>query len=314
MCWHDALPPALFVTLQRDAAKLIEHGSRTYWLDADCSPAPQCALEQFALSVLFSHRQRCGAEDVQFCGVEWWVQQRHLDGSADATIALHWDTDEELKSASGEHVPPWLATVTYLEDHGAPTLVVPLAANRHGRSVPLVADAATRCGGAFLSYPRCGKHMAFDGRLLHGAPHALAAPLPAATAQARTTLLVNLWLAHRPTGLRRLPAELAAELTPAAGVAGAGARDAADATAVLTLADGGAVATVEPADVDASGDERVSLEAARVGYPFYHPPVWLHGLPSPHSAAARDCSLAYVPPERLDMHVGAAPAACASAV
>ena len=48
-------------------------------------------------------------------GVEWWVQYRLLSGGEGASnIGLHWDTDEQLKAATGEHLPPWVATVTYL--------------------------------------------------------------------------------------------------------------------------------------------------------------------------------------------------------
>ena len=75
-----------------------------------------------------------------------------------------------------------------------------------------------------LSYStsRPGKHLAFDGRLLHGAPHTLTpATTPAVSVDephVRATFMVNIWMGHRPRGLERLPAALAAQLQSAAAV------------------------------------------------------------------------------------------------
>ena len=59
--------------------------------------------------------------------------------------------------------------------------------------------------GAAVSYPVVGKHIAFNGRLLHGCPNC-AAPPPAAGQPAgpRISLLVNVWLNHVPVGLAEL--------------------------------------------------------------------------------------------------------------
>ena len=96
------------------------------------------------------------------CGAEWWVQVRRVgtateaaghearpgarrrlgsDGAAVASaasatsIAFHWDSDE-ARMRGGVHVPPLLATVTYLGGAGAPTLVLPLAADAKGIAQP----------------------------------------------------------------------------------------------------------------------------------------------------------------------------------
>ena len=53
-------------------------------------------------------------------------EERDADKMDDASsIAFHFDCDEGLYSASGEHVPPWLSTVTYLS--GRPQLRQPTA-------------------------------------------------------------------------------------------------------------------------------------------------------------------------------------------
>jgi hypothetical protein len=76
---------------------------------------------------------------------------------------------------------------------------------------------------AWLSHPHLGKHTAFDGRLLHGAP-ALYFPSrkdlpdePTAKRQKvvkkRYTVLVNVWLNHWPMGEGLLDEEVCAKLT-----------------------------------------------------------------------------------------------------
>ena len=83
--------------------------------------------------------------------------------------------------------------------------------------------------GVYVSHPVAGKHLAFDGRLLHGALHELAAPGMAAEvdgggseaaeegvaeATTRVTLLVNLWAGRTPAQLSRVPERVAAPLQP----------------------------------------------------------------------------------------------------
>ena len=240
--------------LRRDAIALVRehgHGGRTFWIGAKDSP--RCALEAMALEVLAFHST---ADADAFLGAEWWVQMRAAplvhgeaactgDGGDDdeSSIAFHFDCDEGLFSATGELVPPWLATITYLSAHGAPTLVLPARADAMGEVVP--SDAAV---GAYVSYPFPCKHVAFDGTLLHGCPHALATALgvdapteatadtAADTAAAdivavagpggamardgtacelsglRLTLLVNLWRRHHPLGPAPLPRRVAEAL------------------------------------------------------------------------------------------------------
>lgn len=252
------------------------------------------------------------------CGAEWWVQVRRAVGGGggaaahraslasggalapEASIAFHWDGDEARMRAS-QHVPPLLATVTYLGGAGAPTLVLPLAADARGAALPAprparaaepagAAAAASDCaegGCAYLSRPVPGKHLAFDGRLLHGCPAEYAAP-PAATAAAppaaaacqeaaaavegreagagrtwRVSLLVNVWQCHRPSAARPLPAEMAARLSDAPGCA-------------CTL--GSSARPVAPAacDTAAAAAEDVTLH---IGSGGTHAPVVVRDLP-----------------------------------
>jgi len=214
--WLGAIPSADDrAALTADAIALVDReGGQSYWIDA--ALPPRCSLERYALAVLAFHQAAgregpsstpgasCGcaagggADGCPACGrrrscvgAEWWVQVRRSDGRR-PNIGLHWDSDEERKKANGEHVPPWLATVSYLGDVGAPTLVLPIAADAHGAALPPLRfggggamekgigltrappDSHLSGRGAFLSFPVAGKHLAFDGRLLHGAPADLA--------------------------------------------------------------------------------------------------------------------------------------------
>ena len=63
---------------------------------------------------------------------------------------------------------PRVATITYLSDIGVPTLIL------NKRSPPPSDHEKESLNGsikkAWLSHPYFGKHVAFDGRFLHGAP------------------------------------------------------------------------------------------------------------------------------------------------
>ena len=285
--WHDVIASAEHrAALFNDADSIV---GETFWIDDH--EEPRCSLERFALDVLHFHRARAAPHHAaQLHGVEWWVQVRRSDGTP--TIRLHWDSDEEHKATSGEHVPPWLGTVTYLGNHGAPTVVFPVAADAHGR--------ATRCRdgiGAFVSTPREGKHLAFDGRLLHGALHELAAAHE--EEYVRVSLLVNLWIGHKPDA-HRLPAATAATLSNLGAVA---RFDSARPAEMIERPHGiaGLVAMREGAGAGGGGGGggdlgwhklKVGFTPLRelcarqpgwrklaIGFPFFHPDVCMQGLP-----------------------------------
>jgi hypothetical protein len=108
--------------------------------------------------------------------------------------------------------------VTYLSAPAAaaPTIVLQ-------RPSPLLADESP-CGAvpaATACWPAVGRHLAFDGKLLHGAlpdltprPPAAAGsgPRPRAAPTKRVTFLVNVWLNHAPWGAEALPESVRARL------------------------------------------------------------------------------------------------------
>jgi len=96
----------------------------------------------------------------------------------------------------GLNIHPHTSTVTYLTSVGAPTLVLDKRCPVEYDAVPEVFGAIPQ---AWLSYPLARKHMSFDARLLHGAPHVLG---PLRDSEERVTFLANIWLNYHPSGLQ----------------------------------------------------------------------------------------------------------------
>jgi hypothetical protein len=179
----------------------------TFWLSAQ--DEPRCRLEKLAKDIFMHHVKSSVGLDPTTCGCEWWVQfrpspnQKRINSQsqeAQRGIQFHWDKDETLRDVAGVFVHPHLSTVTYLTDNGAPTMVFEDSMPDEG-----LLDRGIK--GAFISWPRRGKHLIFDGRFLHGAPSNLLETEKMAT-DVRVTFLVNIWLHHKPLGVEPFPQAL----------------------------------------------------------------------------------------------------------
>ena len=282
--WHSCIrQPARWVTLAEDAENImaLRQAGLSFWIGP--GDTPRCLLEQLAVSILRAHLKpmNLGKSLECSCGAEWWVQHRRSDES----IQLHFDADEKLKTDESRHVTPFLATVTYLSDGGAPTLVLPVAADTCGRW--RCADDATSAG-AFLSYPRSFKHLAFDGRLLHGAPQSLATDASAS----RITILVNVWLGQQPRDTERIPQALADKCT-----------------APLVAAMDDFLLESESMAVQPTASKGL-LPATEIGYPFPRPTLAaalrMRRLPVPGDGTlASDADFIHVPAEVLGLRLRA---------
>ena len=204
----------------------------THWVPAGA--APRSNLEALALSVFELHTQGGVSFNPASSGVEWWVQIRSTptasgeEGAAGAATAAvgdegasddapasassptstsvsaakasladpivwHWDKDEKLRTSIGLHVFPNVATVTYLGSSGAPTVMVPCRMSTEGNVIDAPADPHV-----FVSFPREGKHVSFDGRYLHAAPNLVGSVFDG---EDRFTFLANVWLNYVPKGI-----------------------------------------------------------------------------------------------------------------
>lgn len=218
----------------------------THWLGCEAMASPRCALEELAAAVFAKHTETCDDFDPRSSGAEWWTQTN----LAPSGLKAHWDKDENLRVSAGLFVHPAVSTVTYLraEKTHAPTVVyenltVPKLARRAHEN-PADLAAAPECTAVCVSHPVAGKHVAFDGRFLHGVVQELS--VADATDRAadvrnrggverteagpsgrrrkldegsgdepppsRVTFLVNVWLNHRPKGVKPLPDRVAGAL------------------------------------------------------------------------------------------------------
>lgn len=227
---------------------------RTFWVSATTSVAQsRCYLEKLAIEIFHHHVPSSGYHyDPNTSGAEWWVQIRPSppvtgrysmlsDGNDDDDgydkdgMSFHWDKDEELcKMSDGSmYVHPHISTVTYLTDLGGPTVVlskrVETTTGRYVTEIDndVVDGNATTPVEGYVSWPRQGKHLSFDGRMLHGAPSDMMIEgmferqttmvcdkdeannekkaKILARRRRRVTFLVNIWLNYRPYGVNPFP-------------------------------------------------------------------------------------------------------------
>ena len=191
--------------------------------------------------------------DPERSGAEWWTlvldasstnkggvtpQKESNDEDAeeeDDEVGMHFDADYGLESQMPNFmIHPRVATITYLSEIGVPTLIL-------DKQSPAPSDAekqslAGEISRAWLSHPRFGKHVAFDGRFLHGAPgeffpgvgpehNFTDASEPKAkkakvehsnnnaSSGKRVTFLVNIWLNHCPIDADILDDDIVSKLT-----------------------------------------------------------------------------------------------------
>jgi len=165
----------------------------TYFQKAN-EPA-RCWLEELALCIF--HRHTKNAEyDPAISGAEWWT----MVVNSESDIGFHWDRDYGLEGASGYNVHPHLGTVTYLTANGGPTVVL----NKRGELLS-EDDHTGEADELIVSRPKVGKHIKFDGRMLHAAPADLLPSDPAMRGVKRVTFLVNIWLNNIPLQTRKYP-------------------------------------------------------------------------------------------------------------
>jgi len=228
---------------------------RTFWVPAK-GMKPRCTLEQCALEIFHHHIDKNNMTyDETTSGCEWWVQIRpspptgrysmlveKKNGNEKNTkkeketnkhqeeesmgICFHWDKDEDLRLLTDGtmYIHPHLSTVSYFTSFGPPTIVLNYQVHPFTGAHQLPSNTTD----AYLSWPKQGKHLSFDGRFLHGAPFDLMEPgsfeQQIATPnnnnnkiqkrrQRRITFLVNIWLNYKPLNVHPFPASMIDKLS-----------------------------------------------------------------------------------------------------
>ena len=143
-----------------------------------------------------------------------------FQGPAAQGIDLHYDKDEVVAAEFEVGMFPAVSTVKYLSSppKALPTLVLDCRA-----SDPVWEPIRKY----FQSNPCVGKHIAFNGKLLHGAPdtgegsepqeHEVASSHPAVAPSSgqgrkRVTFLANIWVNHHPARVQPLPSDIMGQL------------------------------------------------------------------------------------------------------
>jgi len=191
--------------LIRECEQLVDCTKETHWIPLSASDPQLCGLEKLALLILKYHAlHTLHLSNTNTIGAEWWVQVKPPSNSS---IDLHYDKDETLAETFGLGSFPTLSTVTYLTSSSKqnPTILFPHCYHESEDS------EIQKC---ILSYPYPGKHLAFDGRLLHGAPShpSLLTTEDDSNSSVRITFLVNIWLKGPPVGVACLPKEVRSSL------------------------------------------------------------------------------------------------------
>jgi len=148
------------------------------------------------------------------------------DDMTKSGMSFHWDKDEDLRLLCGGsvHIHPHLSSVTYLTDLGAPTMV--LSKRVEGMTGEIILEKDDEDTAGFVSWPKRGKHLSFDGRFLHAAPSDLmedgsfekqcrfevSGEIMSQKEKKimerrhrRTTFLVNVWLNYKPFNVNAFP-------------------------------------------------------------------------------------------------------------
>ena len=227
--YDNAIHADSVASLLADSVAIVHPlmGGSTHWIGAD--ETPSFAVEEIALAVFDQHKRRgafdycASSEEHHVAGVEYWFQTRsvsNFDGVGEedggSCILAHWDKDERAKEQYNLNLHPQLSTVTYLSNGGAPTLVTSLTT--------VDVDVEASSGQCEVVSPSAGRHLCFDGRKLHAAFPSLQSPDRTTDAvvvgSSRVTFLVNIWIGHKPVGIKNLPDSVAraAGMTTARGM------------------------------------------------------------------------------------------------
>ena len=184
---------------------LFDNGTRWFPSDAE----PQNALQRAVSQIFHHHTHRLRwSYNAASSGAEYWVGVRselNSGGFPSEGIHLHRDFDLMAEETTGRaDILPNLSTVTFLSTaRSMPTIV--LSNFSQGATI-----GRSSVYALWLSYPSCGKHIAFGGNLWHGVPpparflrrdSSIEGENLGRHGTQRVTLLVNIWLDRQPLGV-----------------------------------------------------------------------------------------------------------------
>ncbi len=179
-------------------SRLLKNNKRqTFWMPMGVgAPKPRFAIEH-AVNLLFDllyantyesdSTVKMRKRRKQIVGGKYWVQYR----PENEDVSFHYDKDEGLASDHMIMRFPQFATVTYLSNAGAPTVIFNQTVTQNGNvEVPQTPT------NTFIVYPKKNKHMINRGDLNHGALQKLSST-PLKGNEVRITFVVS-WETKKP--------------------------------------------------------------------------------------------------------------------
>ncbi|KAI2499813.1 hypothetical protein MHU86_14694 [Fragilaria crotonensis] len=199
---------------------------------APAAMKPRCALEALALRVFHEHTKDLpkGCFLPEQSGAEWWTLVLNADPPKDSQddtddnedhdeVGMHFDADYGLEDqAPGLLLHPRIATITYLSDIGAPTLVLDRKSLHR-----MPEELGERFVGDGCVDPSSAEERPHKKQKLeHGGESAVTVPTAAAITLSnepqqsqRVTFLVNVWLNHCPMDAELLDDDIIDQLKTA---------------------------------------------------------------------------------------------------
>ena len=152
----------------------------TFYLPVDAEPrTPTEVAVRLLRDLVYPDGADSGIGEVE--GMKYWYQYR----TAEEDIGFHYDKDEGMASDQMIMRFPYINTLVYLTDEGAPTLFFNQTVVHNG-NVPLPHIAES----GWVVYPKRNKWVLQRGDLLHGAKVDMALVWPSAS-KPRITLVVS---------------------------------------------------------------------------------------------------------------------------
>lgn len=198
--YEDVLSDSMLAALRDEAPIMAEFAKTfgnlnhnkyvTFWMPMGPDAREPRTASEYAVKVMFDilfgdkvhpmdkHRRAMRKKVV---GGKYWYQYR---GPSDS-VNFHYDKDEGMASDQMIMRFPMYSTVTYIEPHGAPTVVFNQTIIHNGNvEVPPIPEAT------WLVFPKLNKMMVQRGDLNHGADDSLSA-LPLRADEHRVTFVIS---------------------------------------------------------------------------------------------------------------------------
>ena len=165
--YNDLLDSKAISILQKQCKQVITHSKESFWLSNEDILSNDYSklsyIEQIVCQIYKFYRNK---EISKQGGAEWWIQYKDVkeNTNIDNQIDMHYDTDYYINKTYSLGIFPNISTVTYLSqlDLALPTLI---CNHMYEHSIDKSIEKV------ILSYPKLGKHIKFNGKLLHGVPY-----------------------------------------------------------------------------------------------------------------------------------------------